>query len=258
MEKWAMVFLIFLNSFAVNSTTCDTASESNSRQDNYLKLFLSTDPEVSKEQYNLAFDSWHKFINKMKEHPGANYSSSKFVEHLYKNLYRSFLRDYNREADFGDLFTDTPSYNCLTSVALVSLTLETFGIPHVIRETNNHVYIILSEHELLIETTAKRGIVKGEKNIERAERKYAQGNRSGESNPVLPLYIDKSLSLDQLVGLLYFNLVVDHIRTQDWVGAMPLLLSAEEYYYSMRISYFKMRVNARLPENMVIHMRYRR
>jgi len=258
MGKWVLIFLVFLCLLHGRLSAQYISPYPDTSQHHLLGLFLSTDPAVDETYFQLARQTWAKFLSEqVKVHRSLN-AEVILVNHLIQHIRDRCLLHYNIESNFGDLFLPKPRFNCLTSTALIALGLEEFDIDYAIRETNNHVYLIIPEHHLLIETTDENGIVKGRKAIKKMQRNYARQNRNPKYGASLPLFIDKTITIDQLVGLLYYNRAIDHIRAEEWSQAMPLLNSTEEFYFSMRITYFKMRVNARLPENSYIYMKHRR
>ncbi|MEM7548418.1 MAG: hypothetical protein AAF363_02000 [Bacteroidota bacterium] len=257
MRRLVILILIVINTYDVAGVTLDSTIKKERSPMEYFELFLSTDPAINDQKLNFATDKWNRFIAQMKDHSFSEAPNDVFIKSLFKNLHRNFLPEYNRQSNFGNLFTEEPTYNCVTATALLSIALETFNIPYAIRETNFHVYVLLPEHDMLLESTNRFGILNGSNDIERRISKYVKENRSSSKNDLIPMFIDKEINLDQFAGLLFFNLAVDYVQKEDWSGAMPYLTYAEQHYYSLRVFYLKFLVSARLPENQNIYVRYK-
>ncbi|MEQ8882404.1 MAG: hypothetical protein RLQ12_22365 [Cyclobacteriaceae bacterium] len=143
-------------------------------------------------------------------------NNSKYVKKVYEFVHSEFLRKYESEAYFHQIF-ENGVYNCVTACALYGMVFSTLDIPFTIKETPTHVYIIAypESDQIGIETTDPIGGFKtfspgfkqnfvnqlvGLKLIDIAE--LADG-----VNAVFNRYYfsNKELGLKELTGIQYYN-----------------------------------------------------
>jgi tetratricopeptide (TPR) repeat protein len=83
-----------------------------------------------------------------------NKNQKKQIKEIYTHIQESFLKKYDEQAYFNDIFP-TGKYNCVTASALIALLFENLHIPHEIKETAIHVYLVAGKGSdlMYIETT---------------------------------------------------------------------------------------------------------
>lgn len=223
---------------------------------NYFDLFLETDNRYELDEPKIK-ENWNSFKRELEKHPFSSNGNETFVRFIFQKVHRKYLKHYDRKSNFGDLFLPEATFNCVTATGVFALIFEEFNIEFTLMETNHHVYILLPELNMLVESTNKEnGLIKGKNNIEKRISKYVEENK--EDQNILPLFINKSIKLEQYVGLLLYNKAIDYVKTSQWNEAKCILEKAEIYYYSLRIFHLKKIVNAQLPENQTIYVSYKK
>jgi len=83
-----------------------------------------------------------------------NKNQKKQIKDIYTGIQDSYLKKYDEQAYFNDIFT-TGKYNCVTASALIAMVFEHLNIPYEIKETEIHVYLVAGKGNDLtyIETT---------------------------------------------------------------------------------------------------------
>ena len=186
-----------------------------------------------------------KFVERLDEKDEAK-NSVKFCRTLFQRTRQEFLRSYTQYASFGETLS-RGKYNCLTGTALYAMLLERFNIRYTIIETNYHIFLLADtdEGQALFEATDPlHGFVTNQDEIERRIQQYKQniiqpvgagGNKKYYEYNV-SLY--QQVSLDQLSGLLHYNLSIEAYNGQDFQGAIDHLEKALSLYSSPRITEF--------------------
>lgn len=114
--------------------------------------FLSISPEDS-ANYLIWEKQLEQAISELKGRKVVK-KKDKDLKNIYDFLHSRFLKRYEEEAYFDDIFKNG-YYNCVTAVALYAFTFHELEIPYTIKETPTHVYIVAypKDLQLLIETT---------------------------------------------------------------------------------------------------------
>jgi hypothetical protein len=119
-----------------------------------------------------------------------------------------------------------------------------FSINYKIIETNYHIFILAqtSEGEVLLETTDPLGgFVSNESAIEAKITAYQSNALPSESTKTAYRFsssLYNEVSLDQLVGLLHYNLAVDAYNHGEITNSVGHLEQASQFYYSKRTKEF--------------------
>ncbi|MEJ7642991.1 MAG: hypothetical protein WKF87_00215 [Chryseolinea sp.] len=182
-----------------------------------------------------------RFIKTLEKKKASVGSQRQFISYLFNKTHRKFLRSYSSEVTFGQL-VHGGTYNCLTGTALYALLLDHFEIEYQVIETNHHIFILAQsgDTQALIEATdPENGFVEGAEKI----RARIEGYRKIElqKSDAAKTYFEyttevyREVSLDEMLGLMHYNLSVASYNKQDLVSAINHLVSATKLYRSSRI-----------------------
>jgi len=167
-----------------------------------------------------------------------------FLEYLFTKTHQRFLKHYTDYTSFGEMLSQG-TYNCLTGTALYALLLDQVGIGYQIIETNYHIFLLAhtDEGSILFETTdPTNGFVSDSAEIEKRITHYRQNSiQKVKSNKTYYRYnfdLYNDVNLDQMLGLLHYNLSIVAYNQQELPTAIDHLSKAMELYQSPRIEEF--------------------
>jgi len=164
-----------------------------------------------------------------------------FLQTLFKQVHRNFLKKYVAYSEFQDVFT-SGNFDCLTATALFSQMLSEYAYRYSLIETNYHIFIVVHtiHGEVLLETTDRiHGFVTDEDEIVERVGGYRRNQLTTAvaSDKVMYAYhtdLYRELSADKLPGLLHFNQAIRAFNNTDWIGCVAKLEKAREIYDSPR------------------------
>ncbi len=208
------------------------------RMDYYLNLYSEVDGSFSPTPKVLSF------TKKLDQKKSSFRKDKDFLEYIFTQTHKRFLKHYTDYATFGETL-NKQRYNCLTATALYALLLDHFGIEHQIIETNYHIFLLAETDQgmILIETTDPAyGFVSDAKEIERRINQYRQNSLQNEK-PSKTYYrynfdLYNEVSLDEIRGLLHYNLSILAFNQQKLPLSIDELTKATELYQSPRIEEF--------------------
>lgn len=199
-------------------------ANSDSRLHYYFTLYSQTDGKLAPP-----FTELDKFLERT-EAKRTSFSSDKaFVRYLFAKTHHEFFLRYQEDASFRDLMSNG-IYNCLTGTALLGLLLEHHGIQYKIVETNYHVFLLVDQGSILLETTDMNGFVDDPKVIEECIAKYQR--LSVEKKQASKMYYEYptsnlgSVSSTGMLGLLHYNQSVKYYNEQKFELAVSHLRHA--------------------------------
>jgi hypothetical protein len=217
--------------------TYTNATNSNTAIDQYLQSFSQVDdvdspvPDIS------------GFVQKLQNRDNTK-SNFKFCRILFQKTRQEFLRRYAQYASFSETL-QTGTYNCLTGTALYALLLDHFDIPYTIIETNYHIFLLASTAEgpVLFEATDPvYGFVTDPEKIERRIQEYktnaTEMPADGREYYRYEASLYRQVDLNQLQGLMHYNVSIEAYNKQDFPSAIHHLDEAFDLYNSPRISEF--------------------
>lgn len=191
-----------------------------------------------------ASDDLAAFVSRLDQKQSNFKNTSEFLEHIFNKTHQKFLRNFSEYASFPEML-DKGNYNCLTGTALYALLLDHFDIQYQIIETNYHIFLLAQtdKGQILFETTdPANGFVKNAEEIERRIAGYRQNaiQASASSKTYYRYNFDlyNSVNLDQMLGLLHYNLAIVAFNSQDLNLSIDHLGKAMELYQSPRIEEF--------------------
>ncbi len=231
-------FVLLLTPIMVwGQETYTKAANSNSAIHQYLQSFSQVDdldaplPDIS------------HFVQKL-QNKDITKSNFKFCRTLFQKTRQEFLHRYSQYASFRETL-HTGTYNCLTGTALYALLLDHFDIPYTIIETNYHIFLLASTAEgpVLFEATDPiYGFVTDPQKIERRIQEYktnvTETPADGKEYYRYEASLYRQVDLNQLQGLLHYNVSIEAYNKQDFPSAIHHLDKAFDLYNSPRISEF--------------------
>lgn len=203
-----------------------------------LDLLASTTPSgLSTEQTR----SFLGYLDTYQRSPG---SDKKVLHRLFHGIHARYLKSYVPYSTFDEIFT-TGKYDCLTATALFQLALQRLGFHQEVIETNYHIYVLvhLGGSDIMLETTDRFGGFITDKDLI-ARRAASYINMEPDSKPGNTVFaysfqISKSISAQQVAGLLYFNRAVSAFNHQAFEACEKLLEHAAQLYPSSRCEQLK-------------------
>ena len=191
-----------------------------------------------------ATDKVLNFTEKL-DHKKLSFKQSKdFLEFIFNKTHQRFLKHYTDYASFGEMLGQS-KYNCLTATALYALMLDHFDVGYQIIETNYHIFLLAHTDQgtILFETTdPANGFVSDPVEIEKRISKYRENSiRKAKSTKIYYRYnfdLYNEVNLDQMLGLLHYNLSIVSYNKKDLPASIHQLTKALELYQSPRIEEF--------------------
>ena len=207
--------------------------------DRYIDLYLSTDKSKA-----VSTEELKTFIQKLEFKKNSFKKENEFLQYTFNQTHRRFLKHYKQYCTFTEL-VDNGTYNCLTATALYALLLNHFQIDYTIVETNYHIFLLAKTQQgtVLLETTDPlNGFIDNPKLIEKRISTYKRNElMQSTNNKVLYAYnfnLYNVVDLDQMLGLMYYNLAIDAYNHQEIQAAIGYLDQAILRYQSPRIDEF--------------------
>jgi hypothetical protein len=171
-------------------------------------------------------------------------TEKQFLQYIFGKTHQRYLKTYEPYARFGGL-TKNGTYNCLTGTALYALLLDHFGFDYKIIETNYHIFLLVnsSSGNVLFEATDPiNGFVAEESEIEKRLAFYKENKlKQDVGDKTFYQYQFKlynEVTLEQMLGLLHYNLAIEAYNVQQFTTAITHLDKAIDIYNSPRIQEF--------------------
>jgi hypothetical protein len=234
--RWICV-IFFLAAFAVRAQDKVFSQEKHIDSFNrYLAIFSQVDGR------SLPTPNISEFVDRLDQ---KDKNTIKFCRTLFHKTRHDFLRRYDQYASFRSMLTKG-TYNCLTGTALYALLLDHFGIDYSIIETNYHIFLIAStaEGKVLFEATDPiHGFVSNAAEIDKRIAFYKQNTLQASTDDDKQYYeytvnLYNPVTLDQLKGLLHYNISTEAYNQQNFQGAIDHLGMALDLYHSPRLREF--------------------
>lgn len=231
------VLLLILPLFAVGQDQV-VADQSLAKLNFYLQQYSESDANPASVRDVLNFT----------ERLAAKQASFKrdrdFLEYVFHKTHQRFLKHYEDYPSFSEMLR-SGTYNCLTGTALYALLLDHFNIRYQVIETNYHIFLLAEtpQGSVLFETTDPiRGFVSDNVAIQKRISQYKQnlggspGNTQVRYQYQINLY--KAVDLDEVTGLLHFNLSIAAYNAHDLTTSVKALAQSSVSYPSPRIQEF--------------------
>jgi hypothetical protein len=213
---------------------------SNPKVASYLQAYRFTS-----ENYSDSPDKIFQFLNKLAEKRQAFKNEELFLSHVFTKTHQRFLKRYTEPSSFNDLLING-SYNCLTGTAFYALILEHLRFRYQVIETNHHIFLLVTTKngQILFEATdALAGFESNQEAIGKKISDYRKNNQAVSADESKTSYqfaasLYNSVNLDEILGLLHYNLSVQAYNKNDLRNSVEHLEKASRFYTSSRIEEF--------------------
>jgi hypothetical protein len=205
----------------------------------YLNLFASAEGMTEGKH-----DEFLEFLRKLESKRSSFRHDQAFLHYVFTKTHQKFLKTFTPYATFSELFQGG-NYNCLSGTALYALLLDHFKIDYTIVETNYHIFLLAntSTGKVLLEATDPvNGFNEKPAEIESRISEYKQNVvQETEAHKKYHHYsfnLYNEVRLDQLLGLMHYNLSILNYNKKQFQSAISHLDKALELYNSPRIEEF--------------------
>jgi tetratricopeptide (TPR) repeat protein len=224
----------------------------NGKSDHF-RLFIASGQVMNENAIGQAVNRFDQYVTTLNSEKVLSKKNDKKVKLIYDDVHSAFLKKYELENRFEDIFLNG-YYNCVSASALYALVFERLNIPYVIKEKPTHVYLIAypSQERIIVETTTPAGgfvtinqqfkqsyvkILKDQKLI------TAQEYGTGNINELFDRFYfgeDHDINLEQLIGIQYSNDGIYHLQNKNSLEAFQQFQKSYLFYPSERASYLMM------------------
>ena len=219
-----------------NSTEGNTSSEAKAEE--VIRIMLQgnhgNNDEVIADYYN----KFEKILEVAVSKFDREKAEKKSIEKLYYSLHRKYLKKYRKYSSFEDLI-DKGVYDCLTGTAFYAFVLKKLDMPFDIIETNYHIFIVVhgQDNDYLIESTDPLGgVISDPIALQTRLDSYKKPALSQKGKTyVYPNPIYKSVSLQEMAGLYFYNAAIDDFNYNNLSMALHNLKDGITLYDSDRL-----------------------
>ena len=219
------------------------------KQSEPFKLFMASGRSLNDNSINNALQKFNTKVKALNSEKLLSKKNDKKIKTIYDEVHAAFLRKYELENRFEDIFVNG-YYNCVSASALYALVFEELKIPYVIKEKPTHVYLIAypAQERIIVETTTPAGglpvinqqfkqsyvkILKDQKLISASE--YSTGN----VNALFDKFYfgdDKNITLTELIGIQYSNEGIYHAQNKNHAEALTQFEKSYLFYPTDRVA----------------------
>ncbi|WP_194973591.1 hypothetical protein [Aquiflexum lacus] len=222
-------------------------------QDDPFLLLQALNPEENPD-----FKRWDKLLKVLDKRAQRKNVDVQLLSDIFYKTHQHLLKRYAPHSFFTGTLKDGV-FDCVTGSGAYALLLERYGIPYILVETDEHIYL-KGQFEgipFIIESTfVHDGLIIGETEIGQFEKKYIASEKSIEPNKPVVLGRNSNstkenktfdhIRLKELAGLQYYNDAIKKFDEKDFQGSYVQLLKAEFLYPSTRIVSLKEKMEALL------------
>jgi hypothetical protein len=239
-----LAFVISIPKFAVCDGIDDSEMRANPKAITVLEILLSGSKHLTLNQDSPYKTEFKRIVMQLKRDIKRYQSEISYLRHIFNEIHNKYLTHYQQFSTIHDIFNQG-RYDCVSASALFALIFESLGIRYIIRETNYHVYILVTteEQQILIESTNfEAGFIINPEKVMRQVLMYEnkEPDSDEEKTYIFRTRVNKEISLEELAGLQFYNLAIYHFNKQQFNNVLPLLNQALALYRSERILEFKM------------------
>jgi hypothetical protein len=202
--------------------------------------------EKPKDYYNNLFNN---LIRKIENNSSSTLKPEKQLKFIYRAVQNDLLKKYELYSTFDELYTNG-NFNCVTATMLYGIILKYFNIDYDIKETSVHVFLVAmpeTKSILLESTNPLQGYVEYNKYFKSKFVEYLKSTKIVIDAEVQTLGVDsifdkyffstRTISLQNLAGLLYYNNGVWSMDNLDYKKALDHLLKSYYLYPSKKSEY---------------------
>lgn len=211
-------------------------------QDDPFLLLQALQPEEDPD-----FKNWDKLLKVLDKKAQRENVDVQLLSDIFFKTHQHLLKTYAPHSFFSGTLKDGV-FDCVTGSGAYALLLERYGIPYILVETDEHIYL-KGQFEgipFIIESTfSQNGLIVGKNDIKLFEEKFLTSVEKRNSNQPLILGSNSKISkenktfehigLKELAGLQYYNYAIQKFDEKDFQGSFVQLLKAEFLYPSTRI-----------------------
>lgn len=228
-----IVFLTGESFFCQGRSAMDI--ETDIKSINTLELLLSKSKDT-----RFSISEYRELLETIKSKRARFSDDQQYLQHIYKYVHRKNLKQYKTYVTIEETLSKSGYYDCLTGTLLYGLILEELGFDVTIREFNYHVLLIvnLGQKRILIESTDPlNGFVVGDDAINERINTYKQEDRRKKRHSVYGFIqvIDNKISINQLVGLHFYNQAINSLNHLNLEAAKLEINKAYKLYPSERV-----------------------
>jgi hypothetical protein len=150
---------------------------------------------------------------------------------LFNKTHNRFLHTYTQYTGIEELANGR--YDCLTATSLFADILTRAGYKYNIIETNYHIFIMVNtdDGDVILETTNRfSGFISDKEQIAKTVGEYQKNilKSATASHYQYSFSLYKTVDVDQLAGLLYFNQAVKAFNAEKWDECSEKLSAAAQ------------------------------
>jgi hypothetical protein len=240
---FALVFLFLINPFGTSNGVANPLNLNFTYSDSPTLDLDSL--EIENGKVNKRFQ---KLIQRLDNDFEKHQESEEFLRLVFYRTQQQMLNKYIQYSSFNELIRDG-SFDCVSGSTLFALILERYNLNYQIIETSYHVFleIELKGKNYIFESTepiegfiAEKEEIKAFKDFhapsasEKVQRKIAEESGNGTSQLLQPV-VYKSITLEELIGLQFFNKAVYYFNQEQFFEAYNSIVKAKKYYPSERL-----------------------
>jgi len=250
--KRILLVVLIAGSFSGFSQRLALAQDANDRTQRYVNLFLKPDQPAPAATEKISL-----FICQLEEKKSTFKKDNDFLEYIFKKTHQRFLRHYTEYCTFAELI-EGGVYNCLTGTALYSLVLDHFNINYKITETNYHIFLVIETNhgDVLFEATDPiNGFVDEPMAVAKRIENYRSIKPDVGKKTCYRYNTDiyNTVSLEQLVGLMYYNLSVKAYNNRLLSTSINYLDQSVRFYKTSRTDEFTRIIFLTLSAGTMVH-----
>lgn len=220
-----------------------------SGQLNRLAILLSVDSTATEDHLEKLSKDFNELIQSIDKKVRGEKTTSKKVKYIFSTIHNNYLRKYILGTSFREIFS-SGAYNCVSGSALYGLIFDNYGIPFEVKETPTHVYLVVNAdgEKITVESTdPNMGYFKPDDKFKKQYVDYLvkvklvtqdEVSRKGTDKIFNENYYDNDkITLDQLVGLQYYNYGIEAASNKNFPLAYNYFEKAHRIYSSEKIKY---------------------
>lgn len=207
-----------------------------------LNLFLAIDPNMTDDVAKRRNGTFLSIFDDMAQKKIVDKKINKQIRLIYANVHDRFLRKYNDNEYFPEIF-QTGIYNCVTASMLYAMVFDKFKIPYKVEASSNHVYLIANPgaKSVVVETTNpnfENAIFSGEfksQYVNYLKSSKLISETEYKSKSVEEIFEEKfkevkDATFDNLAGFQYYNKALTKFRNNEYEDAFALCEKAYFFF----------------------------
>jgi tetratricopeptide (TPR) repeat protein len=122
-------------------------------------VFIASGTLLTEAKISEAKSRFYNFLSQYKDAKFQGKKSEKKVKQIYDDLHKNFLKKYQEDASFEEIFYNG-NYNSISAAGLFALAFDELAIPYKINEQQQGVYFIAypDSESIKVETSSAQGL----------------------------------------------------------------------------------------------------